>query len=688
MHRRITDRANGAGYLANISAPKNFQALTHHEFWYFWEKDGQEIIELYHTMADFFQLSDTPWIHSLFPEITELQNTAENLMGLIRELNLLYQQAQGKHPKQPHEPIGHILTKGKNLIDTFEETLTLFHGAISAFSKNYIPRITTTVQSFQKRFPYIDMRPERSWDDPLQEEEKLCELMHTYSQAKSSNLPLFNLFDRFVARAKPRFTITPSKLKSLFSRLSIGSTAQTYFSNVRRYRRIGIRILNENDSFDYDGFFKSIYLQKDIKRQEWLKQQLKIPFEELFFTTEFFDACTYWHMILERFPGGIYHPVENQKFTPISYPALTCLANLFIDTLSTQDITDFLQTLQQLANSNITIEPMLFIQARANEIISRLNKTAIVLLVLSDIRHINGTADLKTLWMLGMPLQHKEWAIQIKTIAALWHQTVHPSLRDMYHLSLFIEIYFNAHADFFISLANEHITLSSSDLHDIHAKIQSLISPKETEQSEVTLAIVEKKRLLFEVLSNKHILGRKMMLVIAPKSDWNTAMEKTAGQVRQLPKDKFEVHFAYIVSARQMANLIKEIAAKRTIDILIINAHGTDEQVRFGRPQQHLPKFSSGHSPPDALLTGEILNSPFFDNIDSCFSKNAVGYLLSCSTAAHQSAIASAIANRFKIRIVGPRKKSQSRFYYDRSDDALTVDFGKNVPTQTFEPPP
>ena len=126
------------------------------------------------------------------------------------------------------------------------------------------------------------------------------------------------------------------------------------------------------------------------------------------------------------------------------------------------------------------------------------------------------------------------------------------------------------------------------------------------------------------------------------------AFHSIYSELKTIPKNKFEVHFAYITSPNQLALFIKNIAETKKIDILIIGGHGNPDSI-FLEGEARIGRVRRTY-----CIDKSTLKSKLFDGIDQCFSLNAVCYLASCSTGGHQGSIADEISKRFKIKTYAP----------------------------------
>ncbi|GEM_PF-3181103 len=596
-------------YTFHLTSPRyveGFKDFYHDLFQY-----KTRISAIKEDLSKFLLIMENDIYSNQIKEVHQAINISRSIQLLLEELEQLRNYTDNPTGYFKNVRVYGALKRGQSKIRKLRRLLPRLHLIVGIVIDKYPNSYGNKVKILLEKYKFIRII---SSDD--------YQTLLWFEKENIFNCKNFKLLEKYVFIYFSDNSINISELYQLIHRLKTVEFG-VYFLNVRRFQKI------------FPDFEKRHYPLKDIN---------------IFFHTTLFDLCKLWLTIL-RFPsfGRKYLKIEDEgQFIGSEYSLFYYMENLDIE-LSIKKIyfRDYFNNFKKLANSNLFIEPKLFLfYMKDIGIIMDLELTE--LLVLFGIKGIYGGDDIDTLKEITQTLnKNPAFKNERDTAANLWHKTIGSSLKDIQHLYLFLQLYSNLGRDFFNNLiANKHI-LSSSDIND-------LIFQMSNKYADVTRITTED--IISQIGNDKN--DRKVVVVIAPKYDWNLSIYNSYEQFRRIPTDRFETHYTRISSANQLAFIIKSIGSKRLIDILIIDGHANPNLIRFS--------YSKGGE-----LTKEALQTKTFDGIHRYFSKNAICYLGGCSTAKGSEPIANHLTKKFGIRVIAAKKNTSSQISIGKKGEPI-----------------
>ncbi len=583
------------------------------DFYYDYWKHEQSLSSLKQNILEFRQFFRDDIYAGQIPEFTKAEMLASDIITLLDELSVLYKQI--KNPTGYFRSIRSKISveKGTHKILKFKSKLLKIHILIGAIIEKYPNTYGNKAKIILEKYDYLKLSSVADY--------KIFADMERGAVFTSKT---FRLLDRYAFIFFDAHSLHISNLYSLLKKLEYLPNYKIYFYNVIRFNRM------------FPDYSNDIKLKRGLNH--YYSDVPSLADENIFFDTQFIDMCNLWLVIIEKkflSRENIRDEIDFGKYMDSIFKIRKHLENNRKngeEHLNNQ----YYLNLRKLASLNIKIEEKIFVLGNL-EIMDNFNEDIVELLILFKIRKIYNIQETSIARNISELLTANNKIKQEKSIiAGIWGKTVDPSLNDISHLYIFLRLWAILSKSFFMDLINNKYVLSSSDLHNLEVETSIYYAKKlSTINSEIVA------RLRNDSQSNKTVL------VIAPKSDWNLAHDDIYTELKKIPRDKFEVQFVRIGAVNQLIFVIKNIGIKKTIDILIIIAHGNPNLMRFSYSK-------------NGVLNKEVLKSKMFDDMDKYFSSNAVCYIDSCSTGKGFDPIAKYIKKRFGIRTIAPSSDTGS----------------------------
>jgi hypothetical protein len=521
------------------------------------------------------------------------------------------------------------------------QQIQIIDAKINSFKDNHTSNVKTYFTAMRERHPELYLS-ENIGDYNLlkqMEAEGLFETKEYYL--------LKNQLLKYLVKEKFYRSDNLEIIYRLLHKLRIGNNSRTFFLNLKRYQRhfwiseypaalasvissysMNIAIFFDNVLFEIIDSIDMIL----VKGQKNWTRRITDVFSARSNVNILFDDYTIRLMRLKLYSVGVYKLRETlfeDDNTLISHP--------------TDRASEIRDSMQILASSKLKLDLRKSSSESINilgKLLTVLNKSFARFLVKTDIRCIYSMDDVYNIENISKICQaaNINYFAHDQKIWFYWSHCIYNNLREFFYLDIFLQCYISPKygKKFFDELLSKNIKLSSTNLIDIFDDISSGSKISEETQSRILNAV--------------HIQdNRKMIVCTLPGSDHNNAFDDTLKQILTLPKDKYEIHVIRIKSSRQLAHMLKDIAAIRKIDILLINGHGATDRT-------HLSDNRLG----EEHLTKESLNDTTFEGIKACFNNEAVCYLISCSTGKGEEPLAKYVSKAFGIKVYAPKDESQS----------------------------
>lgn len=426
------------------------------------------------------------------------------------------------------------------------------------------------------------------------------------------NGKIFNLLNKFVFPHFKDHSVSSTRLLELIEQLKDPAAYKVYFTNVQ--------------------FFK------DYVSKAKILEDINIFFDkELFIIGKSF---------LSIIPVRIESNIQLSRFLE-----LRALLN------DKEHAKEIISTINHLSNSNIIFERVIF-EYRTTDIIDYFNSDIVDALVLFGIKRIHNTYDLDCIYNLKkIFVRNNNFKGYLYHLSKLWKKIIAEEARNLQHMLIFFQLIDLIGIKNMGIFEENNFILNGADIIDLNILIEKWVFNKKIDLKE-----------FIDNLNNKN--KRKIILVTMPKTDYNNAFSSTFPEINKIPKDKYKIHYSFISTALNLANVIKDVAKYGKIDIIMIGGHGDPSGTYFDM-------FNPNN------LKKDILNHYLFDNIHKCFSKNAKGYLVSCSTGQDPKGIAYALSKKFRIPVYAPKIPTSG--HIEVTDDDVVCNFGEGIAAE-FKP--
>ncbi|MDP7115463.1 MAG: hypothetical protein QF915_00250 [Candidatus Woesearchaeota archaeon] len=283
-----------------------------------------------------------------------------------------------------------------------------------------------------------------------------------------------------------------------------------------------------------------------------------------------------------------------------------------------------------------------------------LTEGTVNLLALFKIKNAHNPSqisDLKVISEIGK--RHNDFREVMIKLKQYWEGIVDKHIRDITHMAIFIRLFDKFEMEFFELLVRAGIKLSSSDMQHLEEIMKNYSSNNAQEFFD-------------KFMGERGNEERKFILFLSAKTDHNLASRWKDMEMDEMPKDHYVVEYAFVSSPAHLAVMIKDASSRKKIDVLIIEGHGSKGHITF----------SDGA---EGRLTTDSLNSDYFKGVNSCFSKDAVCYLLSCSTGGGEDPIAQHFANVIGVPVYGPHIPAATRIEFNRKKEIIVKYFEVNA---------